>query len=115
MLKAEPRVGWEGWEGRTAPSLLAVCMRLHLRELGRKEGLEERVEGCRAKCTHHLEPQLFWALSFRVEQGVPRPRGEKVLEEGKEGVEGRGFPGLEADSGDGKVSSICPLLPGVLV
>ena len=79
-------MGREGKEGRTAPSLLAVCMRLHLRELGRKERLEERMEGCRAKCTHHLEPQLFWALSFRVEQGVPRPRGEKVLEEGKAGA-----------------------------
>ena len=85
-------------------------MRLHLRELGRKEGLEETMEGCRAKCTHHLEPQLFWAPSFRVEQGVPRARGEKVLEERK----GRGFPGLKVDSGDGKISSICPLLPGVL-
>ena len=29
-------------------------------------------------------------------------------------MEGRGFPGLEVDSGDGKISSICPLLPGVL-
>ena len=89
-------------------------MRLHLRELGRKEGLEETMEGCRAKCTHHLEPQLFWAPSFRVEQGVPRARGERCWRRGREGVEGRGFPGLKVDSGDGKISSICPLLPGVL-
>ena len=92
MLKAEPGAGREGWEGRTAPSLLAVCMRLHLHELERKEGLEEMMEGCQAKCTHHLEPQLFWALSFRVEQGVPRARGEKVLEERKGGGGGQGLP-----------------------
>lgn len=52
---------------------------------------------------------------FQSGTGCSQTQGEKVLEEGKGGAEGRGFPGLEADSGDGKVSSICPLLPGVLV
>ena len=54
------------------------------------------MEGCRAKCTHHLEPQLFWAPSFRVEQGVPRARGEKVLEERKGGGGGKGLPRAES-------------------
>ena len=116
LLRAETRVGREGQQSGTAPSLLAACTRLQLSDQGRKEGLEETMEGRRARRTCHLERQLFWAPSCRVEQGVPRAMEEKVLE-GREGRKRRAEAsrGWEADAGDGRVTSICPLLPGVLV
>lgn len=70
--------------------------------------MQKGMEGRRAKHTSHLERQLFWAPSCRRQQGVPRAVEEKVLK----GQEERG---READVDNGRVTSICPLLPGVLV
>ena len=62
----------------------------------------------------------IWSRSYSGPQAsewsrvFPEPGERRCWRRGREGVEGRGFPGLEVDSGDGKISSICPLLPGVL-